>query len=78
MLMYKATISLLANGKGTRQQAIATIRESPEFKSQELKLKVKGCDYSRYPRRLNLGCGGDIKPGYVNVDLHDFGKPDLE
>ncbi len=27
--------------------------------------------------RLNLGCGFDLRPGWVNVDLHDFHKPDL-
>ena len=28
-------------------------------------------------RRLNLGCGFDVRPGYVNVDLQAFHKPDL-
>ena len=28
-------------------------------------------------RKLNLGCGYDIRPGYVNVDFQDFHKPDL-
>ncbi|NJK68692.1 MAG: DUF4214 domain-containing protein [Microcoleus sp. SU_5_3] len=74
---YNHFFSLLTNNKGTREQAVVTIRESAEFKSQALKLKVKGFDYTRYPRRLNLGCGWDIKSGYVNVDLHDFGTPDL-
>jgi predicted SAM-dependent methyltransferase len=74
---YYHFFSILTEEKCTRQQVILTVRESPEFKSLELKLKIKGFDYSRYPRRLNLGCGWDIKPGYVNVDLHDFGKPDL-
>jgi SAM-dependent methyltransferase len=27
--------------------------------------------------RLNLGCGFDIRPGWVNVDLHDWHHPDL-
>jgi predicted SAM-dependent methyltransferase len=34
-------------------------------------------DPSRYPDKLNLGCGWDIRDGYLNVDLHDFHKPDL-
>jgi hypothetical protein len=34
-------------------------------------------DPSRYPDKLNLGCGWDIREGYLNVDLHDFHKPDL-
>ncbi|MBO9513995.1 MAG: methyltransferase domain-containing protein [Variovorax sp.] len=29
------------------------------------------------PRKLNLGCGFDIRPGYLNVDLHEWHKPDL-
>ena len=34
-------------------------------------------DPSKYPDKLNLGCGWDIREGYLNVDLHDFHKPDL-
>jgi SAM-dependent methyltransferase len=28
-------------------------------------------------RRLNLGCGFDHRPGYLNVDFQEFHKPDL-
>jgi predicted SAM-dependent methyltransferase len=28
-------------------------------------------------RKLNLGCGYDLRQGYVNVDFQDFHKPDL-
>ena len=34
-------------------------------------------DPSKYPDKLNLGCGWDIRESYLNVDLHDFHKPDL-
>ena len=34
-------------------------------------------DASRYPDKLNLGCGWDLREGYLNVDLHDFHKPEL-
>ena len=27
--------------------------------------------------KLNLGCGFDIRPGLMNVDINDFHKPDL-
>lgn len=29
------------------------------------------------PRRLNVGCGYDIRPGYLNVDSGDWHKPDF-
>jgi len=28
-------------------------------------------------RKLNLGCGFDLREGYVNVDFQDFHKPDV-
>jgi predicted SAM-dependent methyltransferase len=34
-------------------------------------------DPNRWPKRLNLGCGWDHRQGYVNVDLHEFHRPDL-
>lgn len=74
---YHHFFTVLTERKCTRQQVISKIRESAEFKAQELKFKLKGFDYSQYPQRLNLGCGWDIKEGYLNVDLHDSGKQDL-
>jgi predicted SAM-dependent methyltransferase len=32
---------------------------------------------SRFPRRLNLGCGQDKRKGYLNVDLSGMYQPDL-
>lgn len=32
---------------------------------------------SQHPDKLNLGCGWDHRDGYLNVDLHEFHKPDL-
>jgi predicted SAM-dependent methyltransferase len=29
------------------------------------------------PDKLNIGCGYDIRPGYLNVDLHERHGPDL-
>ncbi|PHM09240.1 class I SAM-dependent methyltransferase [Nostoc sp. 'Peltigera malacea cyanobiont' DB3992] len=34
-------------------------------------------DYLQYPRKLNLGCGFDIRSAYLNVDFQDFHNPDL-
>ena len=28
-------------------------------------------------RKLNVGCGFDVRPGYVNIDLQAFHKPDI-
>lgn len=29
------------------------------------------------PKRMNVGCGYDVRPGYLNVDLHERHGPDL-
>ena len=34
-------------------------------------------DYAKFPRRLNLGCGFDLRQGYLNVDMEPCHKPDL-
>jgi predicted SAM-dependent methyltransferase len=34
-------------------------------------------DATRFPDRLNLGCGYDLREGFLNVDIHAFHKPDL-
>lgn len=34
-------------------------------------------DASAHPDRLNLGCGWDVREGYLNVDLHEFHHPEL-
>src|SRR3954454_3722056 len=34
-------------------------------------------DPDQWPDRLNLGCGWYHRPGYLNVDLHEFHNPDL-
>jgi predicted SAM-dependent methyltransferase len=34
-------------------------------------------DATRFPDRLNLGCGFDHREDFLNVDIHDFHHPDL-
>lgn len=34
-------------------------------------------DPEQFPKRINLGCGWDVRPGYLNVDLHGSHNPDL-
>jgi len=34
-------------------------------------------DFRGFPNRLNLGCGFDIREGYLNIDLNAFHRPDL-
>lgn len=34
-------------------------------------------NYRKYPLKLNLGCGFDKKPGYLNIDFQEFHSPDL-
>src|SRR5262249_23227113 len=34
-------------------------------------------DPARFPKRVNLGCGGDWREGYLNVDLNAWYEPDV-
>jgi predicted SAM-dependent methyltransferase len=34
-------------------------------------------DPARHPRKLNLGCGTDLRQGYVNVDMNAWHNPDV-
>jgi predicted SAM-dependent methyltransferase len=34
-------------------------------------------DPDRFPKRVNLGCGSDVREGFVNVDLNAWYKPDV-
>jgi predicted SAM-dependent methyltransferase len=40
-------------------------------------MDTPGFDYRKFPRRLNLGCGFDLRAGYLNVDFQASHKPDL-
>ncbi len=48
------------------------------IKSEKIEYKsLSEFDYLQYPRKLNLGCGFDIRSGYLNIDFQDFHHPDL-
>jgi hypothetical protein len=34
-------------------------------------------DPTAHPRKLNLGCGGDIRAGYVNIDVNPWHGPEV-
>jgi predicted SAM-dependent methyltransferase len=34
-------------------------------------------NYQEHPNKLNLGCGFDKRPGYINIDKNSFHAPDL-
>lgn len=34
-------------------------------------------NYEDFPNKLNLGCGWDIKDGYLNIDFQSFHSPTL-
>lgn len=48
------------------------------FAFQDLQIKeIQDFEYSKYPLKLNLGCGFDKRNGYLNIDFQAFHKPDL-
>jgi hypothetical protein len=34
-------------------------------------------EFTKYPRRINLGCGLDKREGFLNIDINAFSDPDL-
>lgn len=34
-------------------------------------------DYKKFPQKINIGCGFDVKNDFLNVDLHEMHGPDL-
>jgi O-antigen chain-terminating methyltransferase len=40
-------------------------------------MKTLCFDYKKFPRKINMGCGFDIKKDFLNVDLHEMHGPDL-
>jgi predicted SAM-dependent methyltransferase len=40
-------------------------------------MKTPDFDYKKFPKKINIGCGFDIKNDFLNVDLHERHGPDL-
>lgn len=58
----------------------STFAASPEHDAGNLGKPVMdeaGFYFKRFPRKLNLGCGFDVREGYLNIDPNGFHGPDL-
>jgi len=56
-------------------RAGAAVRRTSCFRVSILRMSTSAPEG---PRRLNLGCGYDHRPGYLNVDFQEFHRPDLK
>ena len=45
--------------------------------SDRTPIRPEQFDPARFPRRVNLGCGSDVREGFLNVDLNAWYKPDV-
>ena len=73
MLHYSAS---LGSGAMDRRTFTDMLLRSPEFADRAARLAAAG-PQNGLPTKLNLGCGFDKRPGYLNVDFQAFHSPDL-
>ncbi|WNZ44360.1 methyltransferase domain-containing protein [Leptolyngbya boryana CZ1] len=71
-----------AQGKISNQtdkiRAVFVASQATEKAEEPVEIKpITEFDPTKYPRKLNLGCGFDIREGYLNVDFQAFHNPDL-
>jgi predicted SAM-dependent methyltransferase len=76
--------SFLGRTQGKISRSTDKIRSifvaTPAVEKAEEPIEIKPIsefDAQQYPRKLNLGCGFDIREGYLNVDFQSFHNPDL-
>ena len=73
-----AKSSDLAQSTISINRAVYRSENTPKSVPQPIEYKtLSEFDYSKYPKKLNLGCGFDIRLGYLNIDFQDFHNPDL-
>jgi SAM-dependent methyltransferase len=59
-------------------RAVFVASQATEKAEEPVEIKpITEFDPMQYPRKLNLGCGFDIREGYLNVDFQAFHNPDL-
>lgn len=71
-------ISRTYNSSTDKIRAVFVATQATEKAEEPVEIKpVSEFDALQYPRKLNLGCGFDIREGYLNVDFQSFHNPDL-
>lgn len=71
-------LSNLAKSNMNLDRFVYRSEDTPNIVAEPIKYKtLSEFDYSKYPKKLNLGCGFDIRPDCINIDFQDFHNPDL-
>lgn len=68
---------LVSNKFDWKSIAFKLTRKLNPMQEEDQEMVVEHFDYNKYPDKLNLGCGFDIRKGYLNIDLQPFHSPDL-
>lgn len=76
-LRMKFQIGKQQNSTSSKIVAERSIISTNTTETREIKPPTNNFEPFQYPRKLNLGCGFDIREGYLNVDFHPFHNPDL-
>ena len=61
-----------------KQRFVYKSKKTAEDISAVIEYKsISEFDYVKYPLKVNLGCGFDIRSDYLNIDFQEFHNPDL-